>query len=206
MNQNKPYVVVITGGIATGKSEASKYLRELGYTLLDSDRIVHEGYKLKGDLYFSLVQCFGDVILDNDKYIDRQKLGKLVFSDNESLIKLNNIVHKYVVDKLVEGIKKCNDRLIFLDIPLLFEQKDALISMGLEYNEIWLIYVGEEIQKQRLIQRARIENKNIEETLKIIEKQMPIEEKKLLADKIIYNERTVEELRRKLLESINLIL
>ncbi len=203
MNQNnKPYVIVITGGIATGKSEASKYLRELGYTVLDSDIIVHNGYKKDSYLYKTLVKTFSDAILDDSKYIDRQKLGNIVLSDNEKLNKLNSLVHKYVVNELINGIENCDDKLLFLDIPLMFEQKDALANMGLKYDEIWLIYVSEEVQKQRLVKRASQENKDIEQTLSIIKKQMSIEDKKLLAHKVINNEGTVEELRRKIKELI----
>lgn len=202
MNQNNPYVIVITGGIATGKSEASKYLRELGYTVLDCDLIVHNGYEKDSDLYKILVDTFSEVILDADKYIDRQKLGKIVLSDNEKLNKLNSLVHKYVVDELLYGIKNTSNKLIFLDIPLMFEQKEALDNMGLKYNEIWLIYVSEETQKQRLVQRANKENKDLEQTLTIIKKQMPIEEKKILADKVINNEGSIENLRKDILKLI----
>ncbi len=203
MNQNNnTYVIVITGGIATGKSEASKYLRELGYTVLDCDLIVHNGYEKDSDLYKILVDTFSEVILDDDKYIDRQKLGKIVLSDNEKLNRLNSLVHKYVVDELLYGIKNTMDKLIFLDIPLMFEQKEALDNMGLKYDEIWLIYVSEETQKQRLVQRANKENKDLEQTLTIIKKQMPIEEKKILADKVINNEGSIEYLRKDILKLI----
>lgn len=203
MNQNNnPYVIVITGGIATGKSEASKYLRELGYTVLDCDLIVHNGYKKDSELYKILVDAFSETILDDDKSVDRQKLGKIVLSDNEKLNKLNSLVHKYVVDELLSGIKNTRAEIIFLDIPLMFEQKEALDNMGLKYDEIWLIYVSEEIQKQRLVQRANKENKNLEQTLTIIKKQMPIEEKKTLADKVINNEGSIENLRKDILKLI----
>jgi len=203
MNQNNnPYVIVITGGIATGKSESSKYLRELGYTVLDCDLIVHNGYEKDSDLYKILVKTFSEVILDDYKYIDRQKLGKIVLSDNEKLNRLNSLVHKYVVDELLYGIKNTRDKLIFLDIPLMFEQKEALDNMGLKYDEIWLIYVSEKTQKQRLVQRANKENKDLEQTLTIIKKQMPIEEKKILADKVINNEGSIENLRKDILKLI----
>ena len=206
MNQNnRPYIIVVTGGIASGKSEASKFLRSIGYTVLDCDFIVHEGYRKKGDLYLSLINEFGNEILDEFNYIDREQLGKIVFSDNKKLIKLNNIVHKYVVDELKKGIEVCKDKVIFLDIPLMFEQQKALNEMGLIYDEIWLIFVNEEIQKYRLTQRAKQDNKNIEETLKIIKKQIPLEEKKLLADKIINNEGTIQELQQEILELIKQI-
>ena len=201
MNRNdnaKPYVIVITGGIATGKSEALRYIRELGYIVLDSDKIVHDGYKKDTELYRALIEIFSQNILDENNNIDRQKLGKIVLADNEKLKLLNNLVHKYVIDILIDGINKCNDDIVFLDIPLFFEAKSSLDNEGLRYNEVWLVYVSEEIQKNRLRQRAIAENKDVELALSIIEKQMPIEEKKLLADKIINNESSVDNLRREI--------
>lgn len=195
---NKPYVVIVTGGIATGKSEAIKYLQELGYTVLDSDKIVHDGYKKDTELYKSLISIFSHDILDENKNIDRQKLGKIVFSDDKKLKQLNNLVHKYVRNVLIEGVNNCSDEFIFLDIPLFFEGKTSLEESGLRYNEAWLVYVSEETQKNRLKQRAILENKDVEQTLSIIKKQMPIEEKKLLADKIINNEGSIEDLRREI--------
>lgn len=197
---NSPYVIVITGGIATGKSEASKYLRELGFTVLDSDRIVHDGYKKDTYLYKTLINTFSDAILDDSKFIDRQKLGNIVLTDDDKLNKLNSLVHKYVVNELIDGIENCNDKLIFLDIPLMFEQKDALANIGLRYDEIWLIYVSEETQAKRLKHRAILENKDVEQSLSIIKKQMSIEDKKLLADKVINNEGSIENLRKYILE------
>lgn len=208
MNQNKkPYVIVITGGIATGKSQASNYIRELGYTLLDCDKIVHDGYNQKGDLYHSLINVFGQSILGDNEYIDTQKLGKIVLANDELLKKLNGIVHKYVTDELLYSINTCNDKLIFLDIPLMFEEKENLVKLGLMYNEIWLIYVSEEIQRQRLVKRATLENKNVEQALRIIDKQMPIERKKQMADKVISNQGTIEELKeqiRIMIENLNI--
>lgn len=206
MNQNnKVYVIVITGGIASGKTEASKYLRELGYTVLDSDQIVHNGYKKDTELYKSLVSIFSQDILDESQNIDRQRLGKIVLSDDEKLSKLNRIVHKYVIDELISGVDNCTDRLVFLDIPLIFEQKDTLDGMNLSYDEIWLVYVSEETQKKRLMQRAIAENKNVEQTLSIIKKQMPIEEKRRLADRVVNNEGTIEDLRKEIAEILTLI-
>ncbi len=206
MNQNnKVYVIVITGGIASGKTEVSKYLRELGYTVLDSDQIVHNGYKKDTELYKSLVSIFSQDILDESQNIDRQRLGKIVLSDDEKLSKLNRIVHKYVIDELISGVDNCTDRLVFLDIPLIFEQKDVLDSMNLRYDEIWLVYVSEETQKKRLMQRAIAENKNVEQTLSIIKKQMPIEEKRRLADRVVNNEGTIEDLRKEIAEILTLI-
>ena len=196
MSQNKPYIVVITGGIATGKSQATKYIRSKGYTVLDSDFIVHEGYEKGSELYRRLICKFSSEILNFNGEIDRGKLGKIVLNNEDKLKTLNKIVHKYVVDKLMEGVEKTKDKLIFLDIPLIIEEKEALISMGLEFHQIWLIYIPVELQRMRLEKRAIEEGKNVEQALKIIEKQMPIDEKRNFVDRIIDNQGSIEELER----------
>ena len=191
MMQNKPKVIVITGSIGTGKSTALDIIKELGFTVLDSDKIVHEGYNIGSDLYYRIIEHFGDKILKDEK-IDRRKLGRIVFNNEEKLHELNNLVHGYVYNKLKEGIENCYDNVIFLDIPLILETKDIHETI---YDEIWLIYVSEEIQRKRLTERALRENKNQEDVLKIIDKQISIEEKVFLVDEVINNEGTVEELK-----------
>ena len=193
MKQNKHRVIVITGGIGTGKSTAVNIIKDMGFTVLDSDKIVHEGYNTGEELYYKIVKHFGEYILRQDSSIDRQKLGKIVFNNKEKLNELNEIVHSYVYDKLKVGIENSSELVIFLDIPLILETKE---SSKLIYDEIWLIYVSEEIQRQRLTERAIKENKKPEDVLKIIEKQLPIEEKVLMVDEVINNEGTLEELRQ----------
>jgi len=191
MMQNRPRVIVITGSIGTGKSTAVEIIRDLGFTVLDSDKIVHEGYNAGSELYYKIIGHFGKRVLKEEK-IDRRKLGRIVFNNEEKLNELNNIVHGYVYDKLKEGIESCCDNVIFLDIPLILETKDTHEPI---YDEIWLIYVSEETQRKRLIERALRENKDPEEVLKIIDKQISIEEKVFMVDEVINNEGSVEELK-----------
>jgi dephospho-CoA kinase len=191
MKQNRPKVIVITGSIGTGKSTAVDIIKEFGFTVLDSDKIVHEGYNIGSELYYKIINHFGEDILKGDE-IDRQKLGEIVFNNDKKLNELNNMVHGYVYDKLKEGIEASKEKVIFLDIPLLFETKDIHEPI---YDEIWLIYVSEETQRKRLTERAIAENKKPEEVLKIIDKQISIKEKVFMADVVINNEGTVGELK-----------
>lgn len=191
MKQNRPKVIVITGSIGTGKSTAVDIIKEFGFTVLDSDKIVHEGYNIGSELYYKIINHFGKDILKGDE-IDRQKLGEIVFNNDKKLNELNNMVHGYVYDKLKEGIEASKEKVIFLDIPLLFETKDIHEPI---YDEIWLIYVSEETQRKRLMERAIAENKKPEDVLKIINKQISIKEKVFMADVVINNEGTVEELK-----------
>ena len=195
MKQNRPKVIVITGGIGTGKSTAVNIIKELGFTVLDSDKIVHEGYNTGSELYYKIINHFGEEVLKDDRTIDRRKLGKIVFNDEIKLTELNETVHKYVYDKLKEGIKKSCNKVIFLDIPLILETKDIHEPI---YDEIWLIYVSDETQRKRLSDRAISENKNPEDVLKIIDKQIPIEEKVLMVNEVIDNEGSKNELKEKI--------
>lgn len=192
MMQNKK-IIVITGGIGTGKSAVTNILREMGFEVLDSDKIVHEGYRVGEEMYNNVYNFFGKDIIDSDGTLNRQKLGQIVFNDGEKLKKLNEIIHSSVYKKLFEGINKSNSNVIFLDIPLALENKQN--TSKLNYDEIWLVYVNSEIQKERLVRRAIKENKNPNDVLKIISNQLSIEEKRNIADEIIDNEGTLDELK-----------
>jgi len=198
MMQNNIKVIIITGSIGTGKSTAVNIIKNLGYKVLDSDKIVHDGYNKGEDLYHKVVERFGQEILNEDKSINRQELGKIVFNDDESLMELNKIVHIYVAEKLMQGVEECKDEVIFLDIPLILEKLKQEKKYALKYDEIWLIYVSPETQVMRLRQRAIMENKNPEDVLNIINKQIPIDEKAAMSDEVIDNEGTVEELELKI--------
>lgn len=200
---NKPRVIIITGSIGTGKSTAVNIIKKMGYKVLDSDKIVHEGYFAGREMYNEVINCFGINIISSDGTINRKKLGEVVFNDAKSLSRLNEIVHKSVVDELLYGIQSCNDKVIFLDIPLALEEKDNLMKYGLVYDEIWLVYVNLEIQKQRLSDRALHENKNLEDVLKIINKQISIEDKKNMVDEVVFNQGTIVELKCEINKLLN---
>lgn len=187
-------VIVITGSIGTGKSAAVEILKKMGFSVLDSDKIVHEGYNKGTELYSKVVDFFGKEILNEDGTINRTILGSIVFNDTEKLDFLNNLVHAYVREELMKGVESSSEQVIFLDIPLILETIDKNDSYSLKYDEVWLVYVSEETQRNRLQIRALKEGKNPEDVLKIISKQIPIEKKVAMADEIIDNEGTLQEL------------
>ena len=197
-------VIVITGSIGTGKSTAVNILKKMGFKVLDSDKIVHEGYNKGSRLYSKIVDFFGNEILNEDGTVNRKKLGKIVFNDEDKLNAINDLVHVYVIKELMKGVDECSDDVIFLDIPLILEGKDKEISYGLKFDEIWLVYVSEKTQRKRLEKRALMENKNPQEVLNIISKQLPIEQKKSRADEVIDNEGTVEELEQNIMKLLKI--
>lgn len=203
MMQNKR-VIVITGSIGTGKTAAVNIIKKLGFHVLDSDKIVHEGYTKGTELYSKTVNYFGKDILAEDGSINRNVLGKIVFNDEKKLQRLNEIVHGYVRNKLIQGIEDSKEKVVFLDIPLILESIKQENEYKLKYDEIWLIYVSKDTQRERLYLRAIKENKNPDDVLNIINKQIPIDEKIKMADEVINNEGTLEELEIKIKELLKI--
>ena len=177
-------VIGITGSIAVGKSTVTRYLLTHGYRVLDADKISKEALNVGTSCYKKVVELFNCV--NDDLTIDRKALGAQVFSDANKKKQLEDIIHPYVVETMKEGINECQDELIFLDIPLLFEAK-------LEYlcDKIIVVYVDEQTQMHRLMERNHIDDKA---ALHLMSQQISIEEKKKLGDYIIDNRSYHEEL------------
>lgn len=182
-------IIGITGGIASGKSTVSSYLRELGQIVIDADEVVHDLQKKGGALYQVLVGWLGIEILQADGELDRKKLAALLFGSNERLAKLadlqNPIIRKELEKRRDRALQ--DNELVFLDIPLLYEQ-------GYEdwCNQVWLIYVDRETQIQRLMARNQLTK---EEAQLRISRQMPLEEKRNLADLVLKNTGDLETLK-----------
>ncbi len=182
-------IIGITGGIASGKSTVSSYLRELGQIVIDADEVVHDLQKKGGALYQVLVGWLGTEILQADGELDRKKLAALLFGSNERLAKsadLQNPIIRKELEKRRDRALQDNE-LVFLDIPLLYEQ-------GYEdwCNQVWLIYVDRETQIQRLMARNQLTK---EEAQLRISRQMPLEEKRDLADLVLKNTGDLETLK-----------
>lgn len=174
----------ITGSIACGKSTVSNYLKEKGYTIIDADKLGHIALTSE-DVKIKLSEKFGDNILENNE-ISREKLGKLVFGNDENLKILNSIVHPYIRKIILQLQKKHRDeRFVFLDIALLFEA-------GFEdlVEKIIVVHVDEKIQLARLMSRNSLSK---EQAMYRIESQMSSKDKSILGNYVIDNSGTKEE-------------
>lgn len=182
-------IIGITGGIASGKSTVSSYLRELGQIVIDADEVVHDLQKKGGALYQVLVGWLGTEILQADGELNRKKLGNLLFGSNEKLAKSANLQNPIIRKELEKRRDRAlqDNELVFLDIPLLYE-------LGYEdwCNQVWLIYVDRETQIQRLMARNQLTK---EEAQLRISRQMPLEEKRALADLVLENTGDLETLK-----------
>lgn len=185
MNQNK--VIGLTGSIATGKSQVSKYLKDKGIKVVDADLIARDVANYKS-VKNKIKKEFGDDLYINDQ-LDRKKLAEIIFANKIHRQELNDIMHPEIYKEINKKTRGKED-LVFVDIPLLFENEDVNKKYGLDFDEIWLVYVDRETQIKRLMDRDGISREYAE---KKINSQISVEEKRKKADVIIDNSGTLEE-------------
>ena len=182
-------ILGLTGGIATGKSTASEYFEGRGIKVICADKIAREVVEKK-EILETLVSVFGREIIENEK-LDRKKLREIVFKDKLLVERLNNITHPAIIDRIkLEVENNKNEKLIILDIPLLFEGNYEFLV-----EKILLISCDLEVQIKRVQSRDRVSKENAKN---IIKNQMPLAEKMEKADYIIENNGEQKEFLEKL--------
>lgn len=180
MKQNK---IGITGSIASGKSVLTAYLLGLGFPVIDADAIARDLVHPGSDTLKEIADIFGEDMILSDGNLDRDKLGKRVFSDEDARNRLNEIMHPAIVSAMLDLSENFHG-LVFYDVPLLFEQIDDIKESGLEFDAIWLVDADEDVQLARLMARDGIDEAYAKEK---IASQMPLEEKKKLATVVFDN-------------------
>lgn len=180
MKQNK---IGITGSIASGKSVLTAYLLGLGFPVIDADAIARDLVHPGSDTLKEIADIFGEDMIQSDGNLDRDKLGKRVFSDEDARNRLNEIMHPAIVSAMLDLSENFHG-LVFYDVPLLFEQIDDIKESGLEFDAIWLVDANEDVQLARLMARDGIDEAYAKEK---IASQMPLEEKKKLATVVFDN-------------------
>lgn len=174
-------VIGLTGGIASGKSTVTAFLQQNGYQVIDADAVVHELQSKGNRLYAILVKEFGPSILLANGQLDRAKLGRLVFSNEERRKRLSDIQDAIIRKELFVRKEQLmqTERVFFMDIPLLYELDYSGIV-----DEVWFVYVDKYQQLERLIKRNGYSS---QEARNRIDAQFSLERKKVLADKVIDN-------------------
>lgn len=167
-------VVVITGGIAVGKSFCLNVFKERGFICISADEIAHE-ISDTIEARKQIEVAFGENLYYDGK-LDRKKLGEIVFADEASLQKLNSIMHKLVYDRIFELIKlySASEQLIAIEIPLLYETNMKHIA-----DYVINCWVPQDVQIDRLMSRNKL---TYSDAMARISSQMPSENKKALAN------------------------
>ena len=186
-------VIGLTGGIGTGKSEASRILTEFGAIVVDADRVGHEAYRPRSQAWREVVDAFGEGILLPNGEIDRKSLGTVVFSDPKARTTLNSIMHPRMTDMIrerIEGLRTGGVEVVVVEAALLMEAGwDSLV------DEVWVTCSPEEQVFERLQRRNGLTGEEIRDR---IGSQLPLEERVRHADVLVMNSGNVDELREEL--------
>lgn len=181
-------IIGITGGIASGKSTVTNFLRQKGFQVVDADALVHQLQKPGGRLFKALVQHFGQEIILENGALNRPLLASLIFSNTEEREWSKQIQGEIIREELARLRDQLaqTESIFFMDIPLLFEQ-----DYSSWFNETWLVYVDRDIQVERLMKRNQLSKDGAESRLSA---QWSLEEKKGLASQVIDNNGNQDQL------------
>ena len=181
-------IIGITGGIASGKSTVTEFLRQKGFQVVDADAVVHQLQKPGGRLYQVLVEHFGEKILLENGELNRPLLASLIFSNPEEQEWSKRIQGEIIREELAALRNQFakTEALFFMDIPLLFEQNYASW-----FDETWLVYVNRDVQMERLMKRDQISKEAAESRLN---SQWPLERKISLSSHSLDNNGNQEQL------------
>jgi len=186
-------VVGLTGGIATGKSTVSTLLKSYNVPIIDADLIARQVVQPGSPALERIVQVFGRDILLPDGYLNRPKLGSIVFNDGEKRKILNGIVHPAVWKAMFWEVFRCwfrGERVCVLDVPLLIEG-----GLWKLMGKVIVVYCSSEIQLQRLMKR---DGSSREDASSRLNSQIPIADKLDCADIVLDNSGSPQDLEGQL--------
>lgn len=178
----------LTGGIGCGKSTVASKLAELGVTIIDTDLIAHQLSLPKGKITLTLVESFGDFLIDNQGELKRNVLREFIIADNKNLAKIEEITHPLIRQAAEEKINVATGKYCVLVVPLLVETQYWINRV----NRILIIDCFEETQISRTIKRDQAQ---ISYLNKIIKRQASRAQRLAIANDIIFNEgKTISEI------------
>jgi dephospho-CoA kinase len=197
----KMAIVGLTGGIATGKSLVSNYLKELDAYIIDYDVISRMVVEPGLPAWQDIVDYFGKDILKKDQTLDRVKLGKIVFNDEAKRKKLESFIYsrmfEYIEEREKAALSEDANAIVIHDVPLLFET-----GVDKHVEKVIVVYASEETQLNRLWQRDGMSE---EDGRSRIRAQYPLAEKVKRADFVIYNDGSIEETKRQIEEVYHIL-
>ena len=182
------FIIGMTGGIGSGKSEALKIFESLNIKVIDLDNIAKEITDTSHQAIQEIKLVFGDAIFDKDNRLDRKKLREIIFSEKDQKINLEKILHPKILEEVMKRLNVLsNESYVVIDIPLLFEtnQYTSLISRSL------VIDCKVDDQIERVKKRDGIDTSVIQS---IIEQQVGRNYRIERADDVVVNDGSIEKL------------
>ena len=182
-------IVGLTGGISSGKSTVSSYLKQLKIPVIDADEVARKVVEPNSQGAIEIRKAFGSDVFEEDGSLNRQKLGALIFSNAENRQKLDDLLQpliKIMILDEIEEYRQKGENMIVLDLPLLFEKHYEKLC-----EEIIVVYIPKELQLERLMKRNQYTK---QEALSRIDSQLSIEEKRKRATVLLDNQGTIQQL------------
>lgn len=182
------FIIGMTGGIGSGKSEALKIFESLNIKVIDLDNIAKEITDTSHQAIQEIKLVFGDAIFDKDNRLDRKKLREIIFSEKDQKINLEKILHPKILEEVMKRLNVLsNESYVVIDIPLLFEtnQYTSLISRSLVIDS----KVNDQVE--RVKKRDGIDTSVIQS---IIEQQVGRNYRIERADDVVVNDGSIEKL------------
>jgi dephospho-CoA kinase len=197
-------LVGLTGGVATGKSTVAKIFKRCGAVVIDADELARHVVEPGKPAWRAIVKLFGRTVLNQDRSLDRQALGSIVFRNRTKLRQLERIIHPRVARKqqrLVRRIAKDRPRAVVIyEVPLLFEA-----GVDKRVDEIIVVTADRHTQIARLKKRNGLSRA---EAIRRISSQMPLAKKVQRADHVLNGTLPRPSLRRhigQLLKNLRLL-
>ena len=188
------FVIGLTGGIGTGKTEVTKIVRSLGAEVIGADEMAHHTYSRGSDGWTEVVAEFGEGVLAPDGEVDRSKLGAIVFQDDEARKRLNAIVHPRVrtlMEARIRELEAAGTEAVLAEVPLLIEARRQEAKWMSMIDETWVTDAPEGQVLERLRRRDGLDDQRIEDRVR---SQIGRSERRAHADIVIDNSGSLEEL------------
>lgn len=183
----KPFIVGLTGGIASGKSLVADLFAEQGVTIVDTDIVAREVVEPGSPALEEIRELFGDHVLANDSSLDRTAMRNIIFNDDEKRRQLESILHPRIRDESFRQVANATGPYVIVVVPLLYESpmKEAM-------HRILVVDCSEETQIERLMSR---DNESREQACRILATQASREERLSIADDVLRNDGGVDSVR-----------
>ena len=170
-------MIGITGGFGSGKTTVSHIFKKYGFEVINVDKLYHNIYRKNNSLKNKIKKEFGT--------LNRDQIKKVVFNNSKKLKKLNKITHPVIIKEIEKLIKNNKNKIIIVDVPLLFEAKIQNI-----FDKIVVVKCDKKTQIKRLLKKKKYSKKEIEN---IIKSQMPLNKKIEYADFVVDNSKMIKE-------------
>ena len=187
------FVIALTGGIGSGKTTVSDIFKEKNIPIIDTDVIAREIVEPNKLAYKEIIKTFGEAVLNTDRTINRQALGKLIFSSTEKRLQLESILHPIIWQEVYSQLNSLTADYCIVVVPLLIENLSQVTKI--KFDRILVVDVEENTQ---IVRSQKRDDSEVDEVKSIIRNQVSRQTRLDSADDIILNEGNIDSLNEKI--------